>query len=223
MKKVLLIDDEERMLELLELYLKPYSYICRKALGANEGLKYIKEEKFDIILLDVMMPEMNGWEVCKKIREYSDIPIIMVTAREQKEDIVKGLKLGADDYITKPFDEEELVARIDALLRRTKPVNQIELDGLLWDEDQFELSYKHQYVKLTPKEFSIIGLLMKNPGRVFSREQLIEMVWGFHSETEGRTVDSHVRNMREKIREAGFPIDDYFQTVWGVGYKWIKK
>ena len=139
MKKVLLIDDEERMLELLELYLKPYSYICRKALGANEGLEYIKEEKFDIILLDVMMPEMNGWEVCKKIREYSDIPIIMVTAREQKEDIVKGLKLGADDYITKPFDEEELVARIDALLRRTKPVNQIELDGLLWDEDQFEL------------------------------------------------------------------------------------
>lgn len=222
MKKVLLIDDEERMLELLELYLKPYSYICRKALGANEGLEYIKEEKFDIILLDVMMPEMNGWEVCKKIREYSDIPIIMVTAREQKEDIVKGLKLGADDYITKPFDEEELVARIDALLRRTKPVNQIEMDGLLWDEDQFELSYKHQYVKLTPKEFSIIGLLMKNPGRVFSREQLIEMVWGFHSETEGRTVDSHVRNMREKIREAGFPIDDYFHTVWGVGYKWNK-
>ncbi len=222
MKKILLIDDEKRMLELLELYLKPYLYICRKALGANEGLKYIKEEKFDIILLDVMMPEMDGWEVCKKIREYSDVPIIMVTAREQKEDIVKGLKLGADDYITKPFDEEELVARIDALLRRTKPVNQIELDGLLWDEDQFELSYKHQYVKLTPKEFSIIGLLMKNPGRVFSREQLIEMVWGFHSETEGRTVDSHVRNMREKIREAGFPIDDYFHTVWGVGYKWNK-
>lgn len=222
MKKILLIDDEKRMLELLELYLKPYLYICRKALGANEGLKYIKEEKFDIILLDVMMPEMDGWEVCKKIREYSDVPIIMVTAREQKEDIVKGLKLGADDYITKPFDEEELVARIDALLRRTKPVNQIEMDGLLWDEDQFELSYKHQYVKLTPKEFSIIGLLMKNPGRVFSREQLIEMVWGFHSETEGRTVDSHVRNMREKIREAGFPIDDYFHTVWGVGYKWNK-
>ncbi len=223
MKKVLLIDDEERMLELLELYLKPYSYICRKALGANEGLEYIKEEKFDIILLDVMMPEMNGWEVCKKIREYSEIPIIMVTAREQKEDIVKGLKLGADDYITKPFDEEELVARIDALLRRTKPVNQIELDGLLWDEDQFELSYRHQYVKLTPKEFSIIGLLMKNPGRVFSREHLIEMVWGFHSETEGRTVDSHVRNVREKIRELGFPIDEYFHTVWGVGYKWNKK
>lgn len=223
MNKVLLIDDEERMLELLDLYLKPYSFICRKALGANDGLKYLKEERFDIILLDVMMPEMDGWEVCKKIREYSDVPIIMVTAREQKEDVVKGLKLGADDYITKPFDEEELVARINALLRRTNPVNQINVNGLLWDKDQFELTYRNQSVNLTPKEFAIIGLLMKNPGRVFSRDQLIDMVWGIHSETEGRTVDSHVRNMREKIRVVGFPIDDYFHTVWGIGYKWIKK
>lgn len=222
MNKVLLIDDEERMLELLTLYLKPYPYFCRKAVGAKAGLKFVKEEKFDLILLDIMMPEMNGWEVCREIRQYSDIPIIMVTAREQKEDIVKGLKLGADDYITKPFNEEELVARMDALLRRTRPVNRIEVERLLWDEDQFELSYKKQLVKLTPKEFAIIGLLMKNPGRVFSRNQLIDLVWGMHSETEGRTVDSHVRNMREKIREVGFPIDDYFHTVWGVGYKWIK-
>ena len=222
MNKVLLIDDEERMLELLTLYLKPYPYFCRKAVGATAGLKFVKEEKFDLILLDIMMPEMNGWEVCREIRQYSDIPIIMVTAREQKEDIVKGLKLGADDYITKPFNEEELVARMDALLRRTRPVNRIEVEGLLWDEDQFELSYKKQLVKLTPKEFAIIGLLMKNPGRVFSRNQLIDLVWGMHSETEGRTVDSHVRNMREKIREVDFPIDDYFHTVWGVGYKWIK-
>ena len=223
MNKVLLIDDEERMLELLTLYLKPYPYFCRKAVGAKEGLKFFKEEKFDLILLDIMMPEMNGWEVCREIRQYSDVPIIMVTAREQKEDIVKGLKLGADDYITKPFNEEELVARMDALLRRTRPVNRIEVERLLWDEDQFELSYKKQLVKLTPKEFALIGLLMKNPGRVFSRNQLIDLVWGMHSETEGRTVDSHVRNMREKIREVGFPIDDYFHTVWGVGYKWIRK
>ena len=223
MNKVLLIDDEERMLELLTLYLKPYPYFCRKAVGAKEGLKFFKEEKFDLILLDIMMPEMNGWEVCREIRQYSDVPIIMVTAREQKEDIVKGLKLGADDYITKPFNEEELVARMDALLRKTRPINRIEIEGLLWDEDQFELSYKKQLVKLTPKEFAIIGLLMKNPGRVFSRNQLIDLVWGMHSETEGRTVDSHVRNMREKIREVGFPIDDYFHTVWGVGYKWIRK
>ncbi|WP_411844146.1 response regulator transcription factor [Salinicoccus sp. HZC-1] len=223
MKKVLLIDDEERMLELLSLYLKPYNYDCRKALGAKEGLKYISKEKFDIVLLDIMMPEMDGWDVCIKIRQSSDVPVIIVTAREQIEDTVKGLKLGADDYITKPFNEKELIARMDALLRRTQTSNQLEMDGLLWDEDRFELSYKSQYIKLTPKEFAIIGLIMKNPGRVFSRNQLIDLVWGMLSETEGRTVDSHVRNMREKIREAGFPIDDYFHTVWGIGYKWNKK
>ena len=222
MNKVLLIDDEERMLELLTLYLKPYPYFCRKAVGAKEGLKFFKEEKFDLILLDIMMPEMNGWEVCREIRQYSDVPIIMVTAREQKEDIVKGLKLGADDYITKPFDEVELVARMDALLRRIRSVNRIEIEGLLWDEDQYELSYKKKLVKLTPKEFAIIGLFMKNPGRVFSRNQLIDLVWNMDSDTEGRTVDSHVRNMRKKIRDVGFHIDDYFHTVWGVGYKWTK-
>ncbi|CAM2831361.1 response regulator transcription factor [Salinicoccus roseus] len=223
MKKALLIDDEERMLELLALYLEPYQYDCRKALGAKEVLQYIEEERFDIVLLDIMMPDMDGWDVCREIRQHSDVPIIMVTAREQKTDIVKGLRLGADDYITKPFNEKELIARMDALLRRAKPGNHVEVDGLLWDKDRFELSYKNQYIKLTPKEFSLIGLLIQNPGRVYSRDQLIDLVWGMHSETEGRTVDSHVRNMREKIREVGFPIDDYFHTVWGVGYKWIKK
>lgn len=223
MKKALLIDDEERMLELLALYLEPYQYDCRKALGAKEGLQYIEEERFDIVLLDIMMPDMDGWDVCREIRQHSDVPIIMVTAREQKTDIVKGLRLGADDYITKPFNEEELVARMNALLRRAKPGNHVEMDGLLWDRDRFELSYKNQYIKLTPKEFSLIGLLIQNPGRVYSRNQLIDLVWGMYSETEGRTVDSHVRNMREKIREVGFPINDYFHTVWGVGYKWIRK
>lgn len=222
MKKVLLIDDEERMLELLSLYLEPYQYDCRKALGAKEGLKYLKEERFDIVLLDIMMPEMDGWQACKEIRQYSDVPIIMVTARAQKEDTVKGLGLGADDYVTKPFDESELIARIEALLRRTQTGSQIEIGGLAWNKDQFELSYKGGFIKLTPKEFALIGLFMKNPDRVFTRNQLIELIWGMDSETEGRTVDSHVRNMREKIRESGFPIDEYFQTVWGVGYKWTR-
>ncbi|MEC5425327.1 response regulator transcription factor [Virgibacillus sp. C22-A2] len=222
MNKVLLIDDEKRMLDLLALYLKPHHYLCQKALGAKEALSYIKEEEFDIILLDIMMPEMNGWELCKEIRFFSEVPIIMVTAREQKEDIVKGLKLGADDYITKPFNEEELVARMDALLRRIKPASQIEVNGLLWNEDQFELSYKNYPIKLTPKEFAMVGHLMKHPNRVFSRDHLIDLIWGYESETEGRTVDSHVRNVRDKIRQAGFPIDEYFKTVWGIGYKWTK-
>lgn len=221
MKKVLLIDDEKRMLDLLALYLQPHRYTCVKAQRAGEALYRMEKESFDIILLDVMMPEMSGWDLCREIRRLSDVPIIMVTAREQQEDIVKGLKLGADDYITKPFHEEELLARMEALLRRRIPAKMIHVAGLLWDEDKFELSYQDQPIKLTPKEFTMLGHVMKNPERVFTRDQLIDLIWGFSSETEGRTIDSHVRNMREKIRQTGFPIDDYFQTVWGVGYKWV--
>ena len=222
MNKVLLVDDEKRMLDLLELYLRPHNFECTKALGAKEALSYIEKTVFDIILLDIMMPEMNGWELCEEIRRFTDVPIIMVTAREQKEDIIKGLKLGADDYITKPINEGELLARMEALLRRLKPSNQIYISGLLWDEERFELSYRKKIIKLTPKEFALIGYLMKNPNRVFSREHLIELIWGHESETEGRTVDSHVRNLRDKMRKTGFPIDEFLTTVWGIGYKWIK-
>ncbi|OZU88960.1 DNA-binding response regulator [Virgibacillus indicus] len=221
MKKVLLIDDEKRMLNLLALYLRPHHYDCIKVQQANEALEYIREETFDIVLLDIMMPEMNGWELCREIRRFSNVPIIMVSAREEKEDIIKGLKLGADDYITKPIDEGELLARIEALLRRNARGNQIETNGLLWDEERYELTFKNKPIKLTPKEFTMAGHLMKHSNQVFSREQLIDLIWGIDSETEGRTIDSHVRNMRDKIRRAGFPIDDHFKTVWGVGYKWI--
>lgn len=223
MVKVLLVDDEKRMLDLLALYLRPHNYSCRKAVSAKEALSFLKDEIFDIVLIDIMMPEMNGWELCQEIRKNSDIPIIMVTAREQKEDIIKGLKLGADDYVTKPFDENELLARMEALLRRTEPLKRIEVNGLLWNEDEFELSYKNNVIKLTPKEFTMLGYFMKNPNQVFTREQLIDLIWGYESQTEERTVDSHVRNIREKIRQAGFPIDDYFKTVWGIGYKWVMK
>lgn len=223
MKKVLLVDDEKRMLDLLELYLKPHQYLCEKAVGAYEALTALEQETFDIVLLDIMMPEMNGWELCREIRTFSDVPIIMLTAREQQEDIIKGLNLGADDYITKPFNEEELLARMAALLRRRNPKNTIKVDGLLWEEERFELTYQQQAIKLTPKEFLMIGQLMKHPNKVFTREQLIQLIWGFDSETEGRTIDSHVRNVREKIRHAGFPIDDYFITVWGIGYKWTNR
>ncbi|WP_100408232.1 response regulator transcription factor [Bacillus solitudinis] len=220
MHKVLLVDDEKRMLDLVALYLRPHDYKCKKALGPHEALSYLEEEEFDLILLDIMMPGMDGWELCQKVRSFSDVPIIMLTAREQQDDIVKGLKLGADDYITKPFNEEELLARMDALLRRRTPKNLIDSNGLVWDENRFELSFQNKPIKLTPKEFSMVGHLMKNPNKVFAREQLIDLIWDFDSETEGRTVDSHVRNVREKIRQAGFPVDEHFRTVWGVGYKW---
>lgn len=223
MQKVLLVDDEKRMLDLVALYLKPHHYLCTKALGPFEALRYLDKETYDLILLDVMMPEMDGWELCREIRKVSDVPIIMLTAREQQEDIIKGLKLGADDYVTKPFNEGELLARMEALLRRRAPKKSIEVKGLFWDEDRFELSYQNQSIKLTPKEFLMLGQLLKNPDKVFSRDQLIQLVWGFDSETEGRTIDSHVRNVREKIRQAGFPIDDHFLTVWGIGYKWVNE
>ncbi|PSL40987.1 DNA-binding response OmpR family regulator [Planomicrobium soli] len=221
MRKVLLVDDEKRMLDLVALYLKPHKYLCQKALGPYEALAFLEKEPFDLVLLDVMMPEMDGWELCGEIRKFSDVPIIMLTARQQQEDIIKGLKLGADDYITKPFHEGELLARMDALLRRRAPKNPIEVDGLVWNEEKFELSYQEIIIKLTPKEFLMMGHLLKNPNKVFTRDQLIQLIWGYDSETEGRTIDSHVRNVREKIRQTGFPIDEHFITVWGIGYKWI--
>lgn len=223
MHKILIIDDEQRMLDLLSLYLTPHQYQCTKAQGPREALRYLETQAFDVVLLDIMMPEMSGFELCVKIRSFSDVPIIMLTAREQQEDIVKGLKLGADDYITKPFNEEELLARIEALLRRQVPKNIIEIGGLKWNEERFELSYLGTPIKLTPKEFFMVGQLLKNPGKVFSRDQLILLIWGYDSETEGRTIDSHVRNVREKIRQSGFPVDKHFLTVWGVGYKWLNE
>lgn len=221
MEKVLIVDDEQRMLDLIELYLQPHPYIIEKAQGAKEALTLLKKETYDIVLLDIMMPEMDGWELCERIRQFSDVPIIMLTARDQRADIVKGLEIGADDYVTKPFTEDELIARMNALLRRRPPQHTIEVNGLVWHEDEFTLTYHNEQIKLTPKEFKMLGHLMKHPNRVFSREDLIELLWGFDSDTEGRTIDSHVRNMRDKIRKVQFPIDDHFKTVWGVGYKWV--
>jgi DNA-binding response OmpR family regulator len=133
------------------------------------------------------------------------------------------LKIGADDYITKPFDEELLLARIEAVIRRSGVEEQkiYEFNGLTWDDHQFNVSFCGQEILLTPKEFKMVGLFLKNPQKVFSREQLIELIWGFESETEGRTIDSHIRNIRDKCRKVGFPIDDHLLTVWGVGYKWV--
>lgn len=222
MNKILIVDDEQRMLDLLSLYLSPHGYQCKTVTSGDDALKQLEKKNFDLVLLDIMMPNKSGWETCKEIRELTDIPIIMVSARDQKLDIVKGLKLGADDYVTKPFDETELLARMDALLRRFKQGdNKVEFEGLIWDGERHELKFNEQVIRLTPKEFSMIGHVMKHPELVFSREQLLELIWGFDSETEGRTVDSHVRNIREKIRQVGFPVDEHFLTVWGVGYKWV--
>lgn len=220
MKKILLIDDEERMLDLLSMYLSMVGYACYKSTSGIKGLEMLKREKIDLVLLDAMMPEMDGWETCIKIREFSDVPVIIVTARHETEDIVKGLSIGADDYITKPFDEKELLARIEAILRRVNKHAYVECNGLLWDEERYVLVYNGQTLVVTPKEFSLIGTLMKNPNKVLTRELLISTLWSEDTETEGRTIDSHIRNVREKLRGVAFPVEKHLKTVWGIGYKW---
>ena len=224
MEKVLLVDDESRMLDLLSLYLSPKGYDCIKMNSAINAIHYLETEKPDIILLDVMMPKMDGWEACREIRKKSDVPIIMITARSEKVDIVKGLNIGADDYISKPFDEEELIARIEAILRRKKGhAALIVFNGLSLNEDSFQVTYNQQTISVTPKEFSLLALLLKNRNKVFTREHLLTTIWGISALTEDRTIDSHVRNLREKLRKAGFNVDDYLTTVWGLGYKWMDK
>lgn len=224
MKTILLVDDEQRMLELIELFLMPLGYRCIKETSGKNAIEIIKNEKINLVLLDVMMPEMSGWEVCEKIREFSNVPIIMLTAMSDKVDLVKGLNTGADDYITKPFDERELEARVNAILRRVsdddiKKVNIICGDISL-DKETYSLHYHDVLVRLTLKEFCIIESLISRPNKTFTREQLLEVAWEFDTYTDIRTVDSHIRNLREKLKNAGFPIEDFLKTVWGIGYKW---
>lgn len=223
MKTILLIDDEPMMLDLLSLYLTPLGFKCVKKRSAKDGIAFLESETADLVLLDVMMPEMDGWEACAEIRKYWDIPIIMLTAMSDKSDIVKGLKGGADDYISKPFDEEELTARIEAVLRRHNGLsNKLVFKGLVLDHDSYQLQYNRKDIPLTPKEFAMMSLFLSNQNKVFTREHLIITIWGYEVATEDRTVDSHVRNLRDKLRKAGFAADEYLQTVWGVGYKWAK-
>jgi DNA-binding response OmpR family regulator len=222
MKTVLLVDDEQRMLDLLSLYLTPHDYRCIKKTSGKDALTFLENEKVDIVLLDIMMPEMDGWATCQKIREFSSVPIIMLTARSAKDEVVKGLKKGADDYVSKPFNEEELLARMEAVMRRSNNVldESLKSNGLNLDEEAFVATYQNQKIPLTVKEFSLLSLFLNNPNKVFSRDHIISTLWKFDSETDYRTIDSHIKNIREKFRQVVFPIDDHLKTVWGVGYKW---
>ncbi|MCA1065097.1 response regulator transcription factor [Rossellomorea sp. AcN35-11] len=226
MNTILLIDDETRMLNLLELYLTPHGYQCVKKNNGWDAILYHKQHSIDLVMLDIMMPELNGWQTCEKIREFSHVPIIMLTARGDKEDIVKGLNTGADDYITKPFDEEELVARVNALFRRKTRYGQMDADkrlirgGFTLDGRSYSINYENDTLSLTLKEYNLLHSLMKNTDRVYTREQLLIMVWDINSNTDIRTVDSHIRNLRDKLKRAGFPIEDHLKTIWGIGYQW---
>ncbi len=224
MRTILLIDDEKRMLDLIELFLIPQGFRCIKETNGQAAIETLKQEKINLVLLDIMMPETDGWEVCRKIREFSDVPVIMLTARSDKLDLVKGLDTGADDYITKPFDEGELVARVKALLRRI-PVDESDAEKIMYgeyilDKETYSLQFNDLKVQLTLKEFYIVEALISRPNKTFTREQLLFSAWEYNTYTDIRTVDSHIRNLREKLKTAGFPSDEFLQTVWGIGYKW---
>ncbi|MEK4083545.1 response regulator transcription factor [Psychrobacillus sp. FSL K6-1415] len=224
MRTILLVDDEQRMLDLIELFLQPLGYKCIKETSGKKATEIMKNEKVNLVLLDVMMPEMDGWEVCEKIREFSNVPIIMLTARSDKLDLVKGLNTGADDYITKPFDEKELVARVNAILRRLS-VNEpeeatINYEGFKLDRETYSLQFHDSIVQLTLKEFYIIEALITRPKKTYTREELLDAAWEYGTYTDTRTVDSHIRNLREKLKTNGFPIEEFLKTVWGIGYKW---
>ncbi|MCG1023240.1 response regulator transcription factor [Sutcliffiella horikoshii] len=224
MTRILMIDDEKRMLDLLTLYLTPYQFECFQYQSGMEAITFLEKEEVDIVLLDVMMPTMDGWETLKVIRKTSNVPVIMLTARNDKDDIVKGLKSGADDYVSKPFDEDELIARIEAVMRRTKPVDtnhySLRFKGLVLNTSSFHVQYNGEKISVTPKEFAILETFLLNQDKVFSRDHLIVSLWEFDAETENRTIDSHIRNLRSKLRKAGFEVDKYLETIWGVGYRW---
>ena len=219
---ILLIEDDRNISELLQLYLNKEGYRVTAAYDGKQGLEMFRTLQPDLILLDVMMPVMNGWDTCRAIRAESQVPIIMLTAKSETDDKVMGLKSGADDYITKPFEMREVLARIEAILRRTVSVravnaNRLVFDRLVIDMDAFELIIDGKKVDAPPKEMELLHYLASTPNRVYTRNQLLDEVWGFDYFGDSRTVDVHVKRLREKLENVS---DKWsLKTVWGVGYK----
>ncbi len=222
--KILLVDDEKKILTLLRAYLEKEDYQIIEALDGNQALEAFRREKPDLVVLDIMLPVVDGLEVCRGIRRTSDIPIIMLTARDEDADKLVGRELGADDYITKPFSPRELVARIRAVLRRAQKApaeakGKVVLGELALDEERFEASCHSRRLDLTPAEFRILAALARAPGRVFSRKQLLDRALGESYEGYERTIDSHIKNLRNKLSQAGGGKGCAISTVHGVGYR----
>ena len=220
---VLVVEDDPNIRELLQLYLEKEGYGVTLAADGGEGLEKFHSIHPDLVLLDVMMPVMDGWAVCKAIREQGSTPVIMLTAKGETDDKVMGLKAGADDYVTKPFEMKELLARIEAVLRRTdrtaeKPkARRLTFDKLTIDMDSFELTVDGKKVDTPPKEMELLFYLASSPNRVYTRNQLLDEVWGFDYFGDSRTVDVHIKRLREKLE--GVSEKWSVKTVWGVGYK----
>lgn len=222
-KKILIVEDEENIRELLRLYLEREGYEISEAANGVEGLKKWKAENPDMILLDVMMPMMDGWQVCRSIREESAMPIIMLTAKGETSDRVSGLEMGADDYIVKPLEMREVVARVRAVFRRFAPEDsgKISFDNLVIDKQAYDLVVSGKRIDAPPKEIELLYFLASSPNRVFTRAQLLDDVWGFDYFGDTRTVDVHIKRLREKLE--GVSDKWELKTVWGVGYKFETK
>lgn len=220
--KILVVDDDSNINELLRLYLEKEGFSVAQSYDGNEAIKKFDEFNPDLVLLDIMLPGMDGWQFCREIRKKSNVPVIMVTAKGETFDKVLGLELGADDYVVKPFDTKEVVARIKAVLRRYSnkkedAVKEVKYDNLVVNLTNYELRVKGKQVDTPPKELELLYYLASNPNRVFTRDQLLDEVWGFEYYGDSRTVDVHVKRLREKLD--GVSDKWSLKTVWGVGYK----
>ena len=223
MTKVLLVDDDANIRELIQLFLKKEGFELYEASDGVRALQLMEKVKMDLAIIDIMMPYMDGWELCKELREFSDIPILMLTAKGETTQKLKGFELGADDYLVKPFDPMELTARVKALLKRYKiTVSQtITLGEFVLDRKTHEISFKNKEYTIPLKEFELLFKLASYPGKTFSREVLIEDIWGYDYEGDERTVDVHIKRLRERFPEREFPFR--IQTIWGLGYRFEVK
>lgn len=221
-KKILVVEDEEKIADLVKAYLEKEGFSVKVANTGQNAISSIKEG-FDLIILDLMLPDMDGEDICETIREDSDIPIIMLTAKSEEEDRVKGLGIGADDYVVKPFSPRELVARVKALLRRVqgkKEKSSFNSGNLVIDSSRYEVVKHGEAIVLTSTEFKLLQCLANSPGQVFSRLQLVNVILGYDFEGYDRTIDAHIKNIRHKIEDDPKE-SQYIKTVYGVGYRFI--
>ena len=226
-QKILIVDDDVNICELLRLYLEKDGFETVVANDGEEALKFVSNSSPDLILLDIMLPGLDGWQVCREIRKTDNTPIIMLTAKGETFDKILGLELGADDYVSKPFDAKEVIARIKAVLRRTSDpdklseIKEVRFDKLKINLTNYDLIVDGKKIDTPPKELELIYHLASNPNRVYTRDQLLDEVWGFDYYGDSRTVDVHVKRLREKLE--GISESWSLKTVWGVGYKFEVK
>lgn len=221
---VLIVDDDVKLLQLLKAYFDKEGFVTYTAGDGLDALQVVRTKKPDIMILDLMLPGLDGWEVCRKIRQDNDLPILMLTAREEESDRLVGLEIGADDYVTKPFSPKEVVARVKAILRRTRravvATRAIQRGALTIDLERHEVVKGGQRIDLTPTEFKLLELLAQNEGKVFSRLQMVEQTQGYSYDGYERTIDAHIKNLRRKLEDDPKEPSNIV-TVYGIGYKFV--